>query len=153
MAKNKDELEKEADRLLRKAESKERSPEKQSHKNKLASKYDYQRRMLKKMLTESGKWSEDMRAQLVLAARTGALCSEIWEALEQEDKLTIEEKSREGETRKKVNPLVSMYLTVDAAYRRNLRALKLNREKEANDPPHDTDEDKDALARVMSDED
>lgn len=146
----KSKLEAQADRLLKKAGTAKK--EKNSTAGSLDAKYDYKRRALKQALVKSGKWAEEMSEQLTLTARTGAICSKIWAELSQEEKMIVKETSREGNDRVKVNPLLGIYLTVEAAHRKNLRALKLNKEKEANDPPVTPEDENDPLSKLMSDD-
>lgn len=150
MPKQKSKLEAEADRLLKKA-GKEQAA-KQRTAGSLDAKYDYKRRALKQALVKSGKWAEEMGEQLTLTARTGAICSKIWAELSKEEKMIVKETSREGNERVKTNPLLGIYLTVEAAHRKNLRALKLNKEKEANDIPTPPEDENDPLSKLMSDD-
>lgn len=151
MPKQKSKLEAEADRMLKKA-AKAQEAAKTRTAGTLDAKYDYKRRALKQALVKSGKWSDEMGEQLTLTARTGAICSKIWAELTHEEKMTLKETSREGNERVKANPLLGIYMTVEAAHRKNLRALKLNKEKEANDIPQQPEDENDPLSKLMSDD-
>lgn len=149
--KESDKLEKAATKLLKKAEKEvvDKSPRK---KAKLEGKYNYRRKAITNALEKEGKMRGDMTEQITLAARTGALCSLIWDELSEMDKILITESSREGDARLKINPLISTYIIVEAAHRRNLRALKMNKELENKDNPEPKEED-DALTNMLKDDD
>ena len=133
-------LEAEATRLINK-----------SYREQWQKKYKYKRSWLYKVMKKSGKYKPENSEQLTLAARTAVLCDRIWLELSDEEKMLITEKSREGDERQKVTPLLDAYLKTEAAHRRNLRALKMNKELESKDEPQDPEED-DPLRKLMEDD-
>lgn len=124
---------------------------KESYRKQWQSKYKNKRTWLYRVLKKSGKYKPEMTEQLTLASRTAVLCDRIWTELSEEEKMMITEKSREGFDRARVTPLLDAYLKAEAAHRRNLRALKMNKEMESKDMPQENEED-DPLRKLMEDD-
>lgn len=125
---------------------------KESYREQWQKRYKNKRSWLYKVLKKSDKYKPEMTEQLTLAARTAVICDRIWLELSEEEKMLIEEKSREGDKRLKVTPLLDAYLKAEAAHRRNLRALKMNKEMESKDAPQENEGD-DPLRKLMEDDD
>ena len=84
---------------------------------------------IRKVLKKAGKYKSEMTQQVELTATTLLIFRKIrGEILENDAPPIIEEKSREGDCRKKENPIYTMYRDFANLLRRDLRALKMNQE-------------------------
>lgn len=87
------------------------------------------KRYIKKVLNEAGMYRPEMTYQVELTASTMQIFKKIRnEILVNEAQPIIEEKSREGDKRKKENPIYTMYRNFADLLRRDLRSLNMNKE-------------------------
>lgn len=107
---------------------------------------------IRRVLQKSGKYRSEMTQQVELTATTLLIFRKIRsEILEHDSPPIIEEKSREGDLRKKENPIYMMYRDFANLLRRDLRALKMNQELARRDKDEDEGDDKGALVTLMKD--
>ena len=101
-------------------------------------------------MMNAGKYKKEMTKQVELTATTllifRKICDEI---LEKDAQPIIEEKSREGDFRKKENPIYTMYREFARELRHDLRALKMNQELERKGTEEEHGEEKSALVALM----
>lgn len=87
------------------------------------------KRYIKKVLNEAGMYRPEMTYQVELTASTMQIFKKIRdEILVNEAPPIIEEKSREGDMRKKENPIYTLYGKFADLLRRDLRSLNMNKE-------------------------
>jgi len=105
---------------------------------------------IRRILMNAGKYKKEMTKQVELTATTllifRKICDEI---LEKDAPPIIEEKSREGDCRKKENPIYTMYREFARELRHDLRALKMNQELERKGTEDEQGEEKSALVALM----
>lgn len=102
---------------------------------------------IRKTLKENGLYKKEMTHQVELTASTLLIFRKIRDdILLAEENPIIEETSREGDKRKKENPIYNLYGKFADLLRRDIRALKMNQEltrgkddkeekiEESNDP-------------------
>lgn len=108
---------------------------------------------IRKVLKKAGKYRSEMTQQVELTATTLLIFRKIRsEILENDSPPIIEEKSREGDLRKKENPIYTMYRDFANLLRRDLRALKMNQELARNNKEDEEPEDeKGTLVTLMKD--
>lgn len=106
---------------------------------------------IRRVLQKSGKYRSEMTQQVELTATTLLIFRKIRsEIMENDSPPIIEEKSREGDLRKKENPIYTMYRDFANLLRRDLRALKMNQElARSSKEDEETGEDKGALVTLM----
>lgn len=106
---------------------------------------------IRRVLQKSGKYRSEMTQQVELTATTLLIFRKIRsEILENDSPPIIEEKSREGDKRKKENPIYTMYRDFANLLRRDLRALKMNQElARSSKEDEEMGEDKGALVTLM----
>lgn len=87
------------------------------------------RTRLRRIMNEAGAYRADMTYQVELTASTLLCFRKIREEiLVKNAKPIIKEKSREGDMRKKENPIYTLYGKFADLLRRDLRALNMNKE-------------------------
>lgn len=107
-------------------------------------------RYLRKVLKDEGLYRKEMSQQVELTASTLLVFRKIRdEALNEIEKATIKETSREGDTRIKNNPIFFLYKEMADLLRRDLRALNMNKELTKGKTDKINDEEEDALALLM----
>lgn len=106
---------------------------------------------IRKVLKKAGKYRGEMTQQVELTATTLLIFRKIrGEILENDAPPIIEEKSREGDCRKKENPIYTMYRDFANLLRRDLRALRMNQELARRDKDdEETEEGKGTLVTLM----
>lgn len=106
---------------------------------------------IRRVLQKSGKYRSEMTQQVELTATTLLIFRKIRsEIMENDSPPIIEEKSREGDLRKKENPIYTMYRDFANLLRRDLRALKMNQElARSSKEDEETGEDKGVLVTLM----
>lgn len=107
--------------------------------------------VIRRALKSAGKYRSEMTQQVELTATTLLIFRKIrGEILENDAPPIIEEKSREGDCRRKENPIYTMYRDFANLLRRDLRALKMNQELARRDKDEDDSEgDNGALVTLM----
>lgn len=107
-------------------------------------------RYLRKVLKTEGLYRPEMSQQVELTASTLLVFRKIRDAaLEELEKATIKETSREGDTRIKNNPIFFLYKEMADLLRRDLRALNMNKELTKGKTDKINDEEEDALTLLM----
>lgn len=107
-------------------------------------------RYLRKVLKDEGLYRKEMSQQVELTASTLLVFRKIRDAaLDEIEKATIKETSREGDTRIKNNPIFFLYKEMADLLRRDLRALNMNKELTKGKTDKINDEEEDALALLM----
>lgn len=107
-------------------------------------------RYLRKVLKDEGLYRKEMSQQVELTASTLLVFRKVRdEALNEIEKATIKETSREGDTRIKNNPIFFLYKEMADLLRRDLRALNMNKELTKGKTDKINDEEEDALALLM----
>ena len=107
-------------------------------------------RYLRKVLKDEGLYRKEMSQQVELTASTLLVFRKIRDAaLDELEKATIKETSREGDTRIKNNPIFFLYKEMADLLRRDLRALNMNKELTKGKTDKINDEEEDALALLM----
>ena len=107
-------------------------------------------RYLRKVLKDEGLYRKEMSQQVELTASTLLVFRKVRdEALDEIEKATIKETSREGDTRIKNNPIFFLYKEMADLLRRDLRALNMNKELTKGKTDKINDEEEDALALLM----
>ena len=107
-------------------------------------------RYLRKVLKTEGLYRPEMSQQVELTASTLLVFRKVRdEALDEIEKATIKETSREGDTRIKNNPIFFLYKEMADLLRRDLRALNMNKELTKGKTDKINDEEEDALALLM----
>lgn len=87
------------------------------------------RTRLRRIMNQAGAYRPDMTYQVELTASTLLCFRKIREEiLEKDAPPIIEEQSREGDKRKKENPIYTLYGKFADLLRRDLRALNMNKE-------------------------
>lgn len=106
---------------------------------------------IRRILTNAGKYKKELTKQVELTATTLLIFRKISdEILEHDAPPIIEEKSREGDCRKKENPIYTMYREFARELRHDFRALKMNQELARRDKDdEETGDDKGALVTIM----
>lgn len=90
------------------------------------------RSYIRKLLNEDGTYKRKFTYQVQLAAQSLRLLQEVYIEImrgKEGERFTVTELSREGNSRKSINPLVTAYCKIDAMARANLRALGMNLDK------------------------
>lgn len=107
-------------------------------------------RYLRKVLKTEGLYRPEMSQQVELTASTLLVFRKIRDAaLDELEKATIKETSREGDTRIKNNPIFFLYKEMADLLRRDLRALNMNKELTKGKTDKINDEEEDALTLLM----
>ena len=107
-------------------------------------------RYLRKVLKDEGLYRKEMSQQVELTASTLLVFRKIRDAaLDEIEKATIKETSREGDTRIKNNPIFFLYKEMADLLRRDLRDLNMNKELTKGKTDKINDEEEDALALLM----
>ena len=107
-------------------------------------------RYLRKVLKDEGLYRKEMSQQVELTASTLLVFRKVRDAaLDEIEKATIKETSREGDTRIKNNPIFFLYKEMADLLRRDLRALNMNKELTKGKTDKINDEEEDALALLM----
>ena len=107
-------------------------------------------RYLRKVLKTEGLYRPEMSQQVELTASTLLVFRKIRDAaLDEIEKATIKETSREGDTRIKNNPIFFLYKEMADLLRRDLRALNMNKELTKGKTDKINDEEEDALTLLM----
>ena len=107
-------------------------------------------RYLRKVLKTEGLYRPEMSQQVELTASTLLVFRKVRDtALDEIEKATIKETSREGDTRIKNNPIFFLYKEMADLLRRDLRALNMNKELTKGKTDKINDEEEDALALLM----
>ena len=107
-------------------------------------------RYLRKVLKTEGLYRPEMSQQVELTASTLLVFRKILDAAVDElEKATIKETSREGDTRIKNNPIFFLYKEMADLLRRDLRALNMNKELTKGKTDKINDEEEDALTLLM----
>ena len=107
-------------------------------------------RYRRKVLKDEGLYRKEMSQQVELTASTLLVFRKVRdEALNEIEKATIKETSREGDTRIKNNPIFFLYKEMADLLRRDLRALNMNKELTKGKTDKINDEEEDALALLM----
>ena len=107
-------------------------------------------RYLRKVLKDEGLYRKEMSQQVELTASTLLVFRKVRDdALNEIEKATIKETSREGDTRIKNNPIFFLYKEMADLLRRDLRALNMNKELTKGKTDKINDEEEDALALLM----
>ncbi len=107
-------------------------------------------RYLRKVLKTEGLYRPEMSQQVELTASTLLVFRKIRDAaLDELEKATIKETSREGDMRIKNNPIFFLYKEMADLLRRDLRALNMNKELTKGKTDKINDEEEDALTLLM----
>ena len=107
-------------------------------------------RYLRKVLKTEGLYRPEMSQQVELTASTLLVFRKIRDAaLDELEKATIKETSREGDMRIKNNPIFFLYMEMADLLRRDLRALNMNKELTKGKTDKINDEEEDALTLLM----
>ena len=107
-------------------------------------------RYLRKVLKTEGLYRPEMSQQVELTASTLLVFRKIRDAaLDELEKATIKETSREGDMRIKNNPIFFLYKEMADLLRRDLRALNMNKELTKGKNDKINDEEEDALTLLM----
>ena len=107
-------------------------------------------RYLRKVLKTEGLYRPEMSQQVELTASTLLVFRKIRDAaLDELEKATIKETSREGDTRIKNNPIFFLYKEMADLLRRDLRALNMNKELTKGRDDKVNDDEADPLALLM----
>ena len=107
-------------------------------------------RYLRKVLKTEGLYRPEMSQQVELTASTLLVFRKSRDAaLDELEKATIKETSREGDTRIKNNPIFFLYKEMADLLRRDLRALNMNKELTKGKTDKINDEEEDALTLLM----
>ena len=107
-------------------------------------------RYLRKVLKTEGLYRPEMSQQVELTASTLLVFRKIRDAaLDELEKATINETSREGDMRIKNNPIFFLYKEMADLLRRDLRALNMNKELTKGKTDKINDEEEDALTLLM----
>ena len=107
-------------------------------------------RYLRKVLKDEGLYRKEMSQQVELTASTLLVFRKVRDAaLDEIEKATIKETSREGDTRIKNNPIFFLYKEMADLLRRDLRALNMNKELTKGKTDKINDEEEGALALLM----
>lgn len=107
-------------------------------------------RYLRKVLKTEGLYRPEMSQQVELTASTLLVFRKIRDAaLDELEKATIKETSREGDMRIKNNPIFFIYKEMADLLRRDLRALNMNKELTKGKTDKINDEEEDALTLLM----
>lgn len=109
---------------------------------------------IRKTLKENGLYKKEMTHQVELTASTLLIFRKIRDdILVAEEPPMITEVSREGESRKKENPIYNLYGKFADLLRRDLRALKMNQEltRGREDKDEMIDSANDPLKKLMQD--
>ena len=113
-------------------------------------------RTLRQTLTKENLYRPEMARQVELTASTLMVWRKVRDAVIQEcERVTIKETSREGDGRIKNNPMFFLYKEMADLLQRNLRALNMNKEltKGRDDKMNDSDDDPLALLMKEQQED
>lgn len=103
---------------------------------------------IRRILQENGKYSNEMSYQIELLASDLLVFRRIREkALDENTKLIVLEKSREGFDRGKENPIFILMARYADRVRKDLRALMMNQEIQQGDENKAKDDD--ALTKLM----
>lgn len=103
---------------------------------------------IRRILQENGKYSNEMSYQIELLASDLLVFRRIREkALDENTKLIVLEKSREGFDREKENPIFILMARYADRVRKDLRALMMNQEIQQGDENRAKDDD--ALTKLM----
>lgn len=103
---------------------------------------------IRRILQENGKYSNEMSYQIELLASDLLVFRRIREkALDENTKLIVLEKSREGFDREKENPIFILMARYADRVRKDLRALMMNQEIQQGDENKAKDDD--ALTKLM----
>lgn len=107
-------------------------------------------RYLRKVLKAEGLYRPEMSQQVELTASTLLVFRKIRDAaLDELEKATVKETSREGDMRIKNNPIFFLYKEMADLLRRDLRALNMNKELTKGKTDKINDEEEDALTLLM----
>jgi hypothetical protein len=113
-------------------------------------------RTLRQTLKDENLYRPEMARQVELTASTLMVWRKVRDAVIQEcERVTIKETSREGDGRIKNNPMFFLYKEMADLLQRNLRALNMNKEltKGRDDKMNDSDDDPLALLMKEQQED
>lgn len=113
-------------------------------------------RTLRQTLKDENLYRPEMARQVELTASTLMVWRKVRDAVIQEcERVTIKETSREGDGRIKNNPMFFLYKEMADLLQRNLRALNMNKEltKGRDDKMNDSDDDPLALLMKKQQED
>ena len=112
-------------------------------------------RTLRQTLKDENLYRPEMARQVELTASTLMVWRKVRDAVIQEcERVTIKETSREGDGRIKNNPMFFLYKEMADLLQRNLRALNMNKEltKGRDDKMNDSDDDPLALLMKQQEE-
>ena len=112
-------------------------------------------RTLRQTLKDENLYRPEMARQVELTASTLMVWRKVRDTVIQEcERVTIEETSREGDGRIKNNPMFFLYKEMADLLQRNLRALNMNKEltKGRDDKMNDSDDDPLALLMKQQEE-
>lgn len=105
---------------------------------------------IRRVLAEQKMYSPEMSYQIELLASDILVFRKIRDLILTEmENPNVIEKSREGEERKKENPMYNLMLKFGNSVRKDLRSLKMNREIPKCDDDTNTDKEDDALKILM----
>ena len=96
------------------------------------------RSYIRKLLNEDETYKRKFTYQVQLAAQSLRLLQECYIEImrgREGERFTVSELSRENNTRRSVNPLITAYCKIDAMCRANLRALGMNLDKVVGSNP------------------
>lgn len=87
------------------------------------------RRYIIRLLKEQNSYSPELSYQVELLATSIIVYKKIRDEIFKEDfSMTVEEISREGNTKLKAHPIMFLYIKQDQVVRRNLKSLRMNLE-------------------------
>ena len=110
-------------------------------------------RTLRQTLKDENLYRPEMARQVELTASTLMVWRKVRDAVIQEcERVTIKETSREGDGRIKNNPMFFLYKEMADLLQRNLRALNMNKELTKGRDDKVNDDDDDPLALLMKDQ-
>lgn len=124
---------------------------KKNEQTELEKKLDSLKTYIRRTLKENGLYKKEMTHQVELTASTLLIFRKIRDdILLQDEAPIITEVSREGESRKKENPIYNLYGKFADLLRRDLRALKMNQElTKGKDEKEEMGSDSDPLKELM----
>lgn len=110
-------------------------------------------RTLRQTLKDEGLYKPEMARQVELTASTLFLFRKIRDvAISEEERVTVKETSREGDSRIKNNPTFFLYKEYADLLQRNLRALNMNKELTRGKDDKTSDDELDPLAILMKEQ-
>lgn len=110
-------------------------------------------RTLRQTLTKENLYRPEMARQVELTASTLMVFRKVRDAVIQDcERVTIKETSREGDGRIKNNPMFFLYKEMADLLQRNLRALNMNKELTKGRDDKVNDDEADQLALLMKEQ-